>query len=119
MEPFLPDGCGWQHRVTQLDTSSGIRQLPRIRHRRPSCRTPLLSAGYDARARLQRTLLSRPTPRRSTPIVTTGLHFRHAQESRTQRGPRGGGGQIAVKVMAPDGSRPVPIGGEPSKPREG
>src|ERR671920_2413447 len=35
------------------------------------------------------------------------------------RGPRGGEGQIAVKVMVPDGSRPVPIDGEPSKLREG
>jgi hypothetical protein len=34
MEPFLPDGCGWQHRAAWLGTSSRRRYLPR---------TPLLS----------------------------------------------------------------------------
>jgi hypothetical protein len=36
VEPFLPDGCGWQHRVTQLDASSRIRSLLKIHHRQTS-----------------------------------------------------------------------------------
>ena len=29
MEPFFPDGCGWQHRAAQLDTSSRNSAVPK------------------------------------------------------------------------------------------
>src|SRR5215211_6708336 len=77
--------------------------------------------------RLDKILFSCADIRLLLPDTLTPTDYKHTVHDATRRrpvhldaipqsrGPRGGEGQIAVKVMAPDGSRPVPIDGEPSK----